>query len=69
MAYRPKTAEQIFLRNVLIRIVECELLRRKVRCITNNPDAPEIWKMKLEKLDNRIDLLTSAYNNNGGGNA
>jgi len=69
MAFKPKTAEQILLSNVLIRIVECELLRRKVRCITNNPDAPEIWKMKLEKLDNRIDLLTSAYNNNGGGNA
>ena len=68
MSYRPKTAEQIFLTNILVRVVEVHILRRKVRQILRGPCAEEFWQLKLEKLDNRINLLTSAYDNNGGRN-
>jgi len=68
MAYKPKTAEQIFLSNILIRVVECHLLRRKVREVVRNPLASAIWREKLERLDDRIDLLARTYDNNGGKN-
>lgn len=66
MAYKPKTAEQIFLSNILIRAVECHLLRRKVRQIIRLPHAhTAAWNEKLEMLDNRIDFLTRTYNKYG----
>lgn len=65
MAYKPKTAEQIFLSSTLIRLVENHLLRRKVREVTRNPLASAIWKEKLDRLDNRIDLLARTYDTHG----
>lgn len=66
MAYKPKTAEQIFLANVLIRVVENHLLRRKVRGIIQSKAEPFhsmlVGGRALERLDDRIALLTRQYN-------
>lgn len=62
MSYKPRTAEQIFLANVLIRVVELHLLRRKVRAVIRAPTTPFHQAIKgngtLEKLNDRIALLT-----------
>lgn len=69
MSFRPRTAEQIFLANVLVRVVEGHLLRRKVRqSLRLRPGYSFLWKPTLEKLDRRIDFLARQcviHSNNG----